>query len=36
MKTITMTIYVIVIVFFLIDKGYEAEYLQKECLFLLH
>ena len=27
---------VIVIVFFLLDKGHEAENLQKECLFLLH
>ena len=26
----------IVIVFFLLDKGHEAENLQKECLFLLH
>ena len=26
---------VIVIVFFLLDKGHEAENLQKECLFLL-
>ena len=25
---------VIVIVFFLLDKGHEAENLQKECLFL--
>ena len=24
------------IVFFLLDKGHEAENLQKECLFLLH
>ena len=24
-----------VIVFFLLDKGHEAEHLQKECLFLL-
>ena len=28
-------IIVIVIVFFLLDKGHEAENLQKECLFLL-
>ena len=27
---------VIAIVFFLLDKGHEAENLQKECLFLLH
>ena len=27
---------VIVIVFFLLDKGHEAENLQKECLFLLY
>ena len=27
---------VIVIVFFLLDKGHEAENLQKECLFLLN
>ena len=26
---------VIFIVFFLLDKGHEAEHLQKECLFLL-
>ena len=27
---------VIVIVFFLLNKGHEAENLQKECLFLLY
>ena len=26
---------VIVIIFFVLDKGHEAENLQKECLFLL-
>ena len=32
-----MTIYVkSIIVFFLLDKGHEAENLQKEYLFLLH
>ena len=30
------TYIVIVIVFFLLDKGNEAESLQKECLFLLY
>ena len=30
------TYIVIVIVFFLLDKGHEAENLQKECLFLLY
>ena len=29
------TLIVIVIVFLLLDKGYEAENLQKECLFFL-
>ena len=30
------TYIVIIIVFFLLDKGHEAENLQKECLFLLY
>ena len=34
--TMDSTYIVIVIVFFLLDKGHEAENLQKECLFLLH
>ena len=34
--TMNVTWVVIVIVFFLLDKGHEAENLQKECLFLLH
>ena len=33
---IFFTLIVIVIVFFLLDKGHEAENLQKGCLLLLH